>query len=522
MRGPLAAAAAALFTAISLTGCEPPICTYFDVDPNNTFCAENGVNFNSPPRLGEIVMEEQVNQYARRRVFAPQADRAVIFRVLASDVDRDELFFEWDLDGDGDYDHAGYDNETEWRYRGPGLVKVTVRVSDFPQNAGGEGSATTSHRFRVHTQEQYDADQPPVASFTVSRDPVAPGDVVHLDATSSHDPDGGSLFYSWVVDGASYPSYRLDAQRTFDYSWREPGSEEVVLYVTDEYGKSTRASRTLTVSEQAPPAEPPPPPPGPPGPGPDEHTPTAVLGIDPNPAHSGQTVSFTGYGSTDVDGDIVSYEWDLDGTEGYETTTSVGYTERTYTTPGSFPVRLRVRDATGRTHFDTKTMEVTSGGSGLRGAAAAPLRPFSATIRGTDGTVGRSTADGSGRLKATLHGPTKRTRAERSMARFLSVPWKTQLKLEPGRSGARVSGVALPTGRRGSVCVRITMTLRPGQVPRGSFSVLGGTGTGKRLRAGGTYRFQVIGKRPAKVLGTLRASTGRARGLPRACQRLTE
>lgn len=65
------------------------------------------------------------------------------------------------------------------------------------------------------------------------------------------------------------------------------------------------------------------------------------------------TCSVDGTGSEDPDGDVVSYAWEFgDGT------TATGPTaEHTYTTPGSYDVRLTVRDDDGATATTTRTAE---------------------------------------------------------------------------------------------------------------------------------------------------------------------
>ena len=47
--------------------------------------------------------------------------------------------------------------------------------------------------------------------------------------------------------------------------------------------------------------------------------PTASFTVTPNPAQTGQTVTFNGSASSDPDGPITKYEWDLDGDGTYET-----------------------------------------------------------------------------------------------------------------------------------------------------------------------------------------------------------
>ena len=49
--------------------------------------------------------------------------------------------------------------------------------------------------------------------------------------------------------------------------------------------------------------------------------PTASFSVAPNPANTGQNVTFDATASSDPDGTIAKYEWDLDGNGSYETDT---------------------------------------------------------------------------------------------------------------------------------------------------------------------------------------------------------
>jgi hypothetical protein len=86
-----------------------------------------------------------------------------------------------------------------------------------------------------------------------------------------------------------------------------------------------------------------------------------------------------------------------------------------------------------------------------------------------------------------------------------------------GTATVHVVALAVPARGGDSACVRLTVKARAGAIPRGTFEVIGGTGAAARLRGRGTFRFRAVGKRPALVVGTLRAGRGRAQPLPRAC-----
>jgi glucose/arabinose dehydrogenase len=76
------------------------------------------------------------------------------------------------------------------------------------------------------------------------------------------------------------------------------------------------------------------------------HPPTAVATGTPTSGPTPLTVNFDGSGSSDPDGDAITYSWDLngDGIYGDSTAQKPSYT---YTTPGTFNVRLQVTDSKG-------------------------------------------------------------------------------------------------------------------------------------------------------------------------------
>jgi hypothetical protein len=68
------------------------------------------------------------------------------------------------------------------------------------------------------------------------------------------------------------------------------------------------------------------------------------------------------------------------------------------------------------------------------------------------------------------------------------------------------------------VCVRVRLNASPGKLGRGSFQVVGGTGPAARLRAKGSFGFELRPKGSAVLAGTITADKGRARKLPRGCR----
>jgi hypothetical protein len=73
-------------------------------------------------------------------------------------------------------------------------------------------------------------------------------------------------------------------------------------------------------------------------------------------------VQFTGSGSSDPDGDALSYAWDLDGDGAYDDSTTAN-PSFTYTAAGTYTVRLRVTDARGAVSLSSPVTITVGGGN---------------------------------------------------------------------------------------------------------------------------------------------------------------
>jgi YD repeat-containing protein len=180
--------------------------------------------------------------------------------------------------------------------------------------------------------------KPPIASFTTSPNPVAAGIQTSLDAAASTDPDGAVVKYEWDLDGNG--SYETDtgSTPTATTSYATAGDVPVGLRVTDDAGETATTTRTVSVHGTLP---------------------TASFTATPNPVTTGDQVGFDASSSSDPEGPIAKYEWDLDGNGSYETDTGTDPSaSRSYAAKGPLTVGLRVTDSDGATTTSTVGLQV--------------------------------------------------------------------------------------------------------------------------------------------------------------------
>jgi YD repeat-containing protein len=183
----------------------------------------------------------------------------------------------------------------------------------------------------------------PVASFTLSANPVHSNTTVTFNASSSTDSDGTIVKYEWDLDNNGTFETNTGTNPVATRSFPAEGDYDVRLRITDNGGATDLAVRTITVLDNQPP--------------------TARFTANPNPAVSGTNVTFNGSTSSDPDGSIVKYEWDFDGNGTYETNAGASAsTTHAFTTPATVNVGLRVTDNGGKTATTTLPITVARGG----------------------------------------------------------------------------------------------------------------------------------------------------------------
>ena len=170
--------------------------------------------------------------------------------------------------------------------------------------SSGAGSAESIY---VDDVEIVVPDTTPVAAFSVN----CAGLVCDVDGTSSSDPDGTIVAWDWDFgDGAT------DTGATAQHTYALAGSYVITLDVTDDHGNHDITTVPVTVPNQAP---------------------IAVSNITCVDADC----TLDGSGSSDPDGTIVEWTWDVGG----GTILTGEITNHTFTGPdGTYPVTLTVDD----------------------------------------------------------------------------------------------------------------------------------------------------------------------------------
>lgn len=135
-----------------------------------------------------------------------------------------------------------------------------------------------------------------------------------FDGSASNDPDGTVVGYVWLIDGGQVEV----SGEIVTYTFTLPGTYTVELLVEDDDGATD--SETIAITVDGPPNVPP----------------TAEF----NATCTDLTCTFDASASTDTDGTITAYQWDLgDGLTANTIDPTVAYT-----VPGDYPVRLLVTD----------------------------------------------------------------------------------------------------------------------------------------------------------------------------------
>lgn len=252
--------------------------------------------------------------------------------------------YEWpQCDGACEADWAPSYWSDYFYFDGTGAVFYGEFFFDYGYDSWYEGSGCV-YWWDQPTGQWYEVSCPvlpsnesPTASLQVS----CSGLKCAFDGRASSDPDGWIAAYSWDFGDGTTTS---GATATHTYA---AGTYTVTLTVIDDDGTSAVASAPLTVANESP---------------------AASFSV----TCSALSCAFDGSGSTDLDGSLAAYEWEFgDGTYG-----SGMIATHTYGAPGTYTVRLTVRDDGGATATAVEQvtpLQLTAHGDKRKGIRKADL-----------------------------------------------------------------------------------------------------------------------------------------------------
>ncbi len=249
----------------------------------------------------------------------------------STDPDGTIVGYEWDF-GDGATSSEADPSHT---YTDLGTYDAVLTVTD-------DGGATDTAAVTVTVTAPVNATPSAVATADVTSG-GAPL-VVTFDGSGSTDADGTIESYEWDFGGGATAT-GVGPTHTFT----EVGEYAVVLTVTDDDGAQASTYLIITVTPAQPPA--------------------AVASADVLSGTAPLVVELDGSGSTDADGTIDSYEWDLgDGSP----VVSGATVTHTFTAAGTYTVTLTVTDSDGLTDSTQLVVTVTENAAPVAIAAATP------------------------------------------------------------------------------------------------------------------------------------------------------
>jgi PKD repeat protein len=236
----------------------------------------------------------------------------------STDPDGDTLTYAWDLDNDGGFDDA---------------VTAMASVS-FPDN----GTFTVGLRVSDGTLSSTDTAIVDVTNVAPSVDAGA-DQSVNTGATvnfsgSFTDPGADTHTILWNFGDGGTASGTL----TPTHVYTTPGNYTVTLTVTDDDGGVGIDTLTVAVGQ-------------------DNRPPVAEAG-GPYTVGEGSSITVDGTGSTDPDGDTLTYAWDLDN-DGQFDDAMTPMASVSFPDNGTFTVGLRVSDGT-LSSTDTAIVNVTN------------------------------------------------------------------------------------------------------------------------------------------------------------------
>jgi PKD repeat protein len=232
---------------------------------------------------------------------SPTTQTIISFNDLSTDKDGTLVSWSWDF---GDNNNSSLQHPTH-QYNDDGTYKITLMITD---NLG----ETDSQTYNLIVQNV-----PPEPSFTFH--PEVPLDIqqVEFNDTSS-DLDGTIVNRSWIINDTI-----IDNTKLLQYTFPDDGTYQITLEVTDDDGGISSSTRLITVLNVAP-------------------TAGFTYATENNNLTKDTPINFKDT-SNDVDGEIISYEWDF----GDDSSSTERHPTHSFSEDGRYKVTLTIVDDDG-------------------------------------------------------------------------------------------------------------------------------------------------------------------------------
>lgn len=255
------------------------------------------------------------------------APLAIMFTGAGSDADGYVAGYEWDFNGDGEYDsYSNSSGNITHTYHEVGTYAPTFRITD---NDGLTDSATLAI-------EVFDGSTGPTASAGIN---AAAGVAPHMVEFYAIGSTGDITAYEWDFDGDSVYDWSASQETVATHIYGEPGTYEARLKVTDTGGISDTDTVKVRVEFNA-----------------GLTPPTAIGSVDVSNGIVPFTATFTHSSSVGI---ITKYEWDFRGDKEYNWSSSSGDDKAyLYTRPGYYLAALRATEDNGLTDMTYLPMVV--------------------------------------------------------------------------------------------------------------------------------------------------------------------
>lgn len=267
------------------------------VDTYGTASSWQSVTFtvnNSAPTIPTIAMSPLAISDIRSNTFLSFTGSG------STDADGHTLTYQWNKDG------AGWTTSSPNGTYSIGSHTVQLRAVD----SLGAISSTVSVSFTVNNSAPT---TPTITMSPSSSSDIRTNTYIYFTASGSSDVDGHSITYQWNKDGAGWTTTSPNGLYSI-------GSHTVQLRAVDSTGLSSSVASTSFTVNNTVPTQP-------------------SISMSPNSSLTPSTTIYFSAYSTDIDGDYVSYEWNVDGAGWTSTVPNGTFSAATHT------VYVRAKDS---------------------------------------------------------------------------------------------------------------------------------------------------------------------------------